>query len=90
MEQHIRCTIDSPLLQRVSKVRQHMGLEGLPTEIPVSELDPLLLYALRREDDADSALDPVFMSQGPEQHWLLFDKKWEQWDDWSRWNRNGS
>ncbi len=55
-KQYIQCAIDSPLLQRVSKVREQMGLEKLPTEILVSELDPFLLYLLHGEGNDDPAL----------------------------------
>ena len=82
MEQHIRCTIDSPLLQRVSKVRQHMGLEVLQTEIPVSELDPFLVYLLRKGDGDDPALDASVTLQEQQRYWLSFNKKWDTWLDW--------
>ena len=82
MEQHIQSAIDSPLLQRVSKVREHMGLERLPTEILASELDPFLLYLLRGEANDDPTLDANVTLEDQQRYWLLFDKKWETWFDW--------
>ena len=57
MEQRIQSTIDSPLLKRVSKVRERMGLEKLPTEILMSELDPFLLYLVRKEGELRASTD---------------------------------
>ena len=90
MEQHIQCASDSPLLQRVSKIREHMGLEVLPTEILESELDPLLQYLLRKESNDALTLDVTAISQEQPQYRWQFDEKFSQWDDWSRWAKNGN
>ncbi len=82
MEQHIQCAIDSPLLQRVSKIREHMGLEVLPTEILVSELDPLLLDLLRKEEGDELMLDANVALQERQRYWLSFNKKWDTWLKW--------
>jgi hypothetical protein len=82
MEQHIQSAIDSPLLQRVSKVRERMGLEKLPLEILESELDPFLLHLLRGEGDDDPGLDANVTLENQQRYWLLFNKKWETWFDW--------
>jgi len=81
MEQHIQCAIDSPLLQRVSKVREHMGLEALPTEISVHELDPFLLHLVCKDGD-DPSLEAKAILQDQQRYWLAFNKKWETWFDW--------
>jgi len=81
MEQRIPA-IDSPLLKRVSMVRERMGLEKLPTEILTSELDPFLLYLLREESNDDPVLDVSVTLEEQQRYWLLFDKKWETWFDW--------
>jgi hypothetical protein len=59
-----------------------MGLEKLPTEILVSELDPFLLHLLRGECNDDLALDANVTLEDQQRYWLLFDKKWETWFDW--------
>ena len=82
MEQHIQPAIDSPLLRRVSKVREHMGLAKLPTEILVSELDPFLLHLLHEEGNDDPTLDADGTLEDQQRYWLLFNKKWETWFDW--------
>lgn len=83
MEQYIlQSVIDSPLLKRVSKVRECMGLEKLPTEILVSELDPFLSYLLRGEEHADSGLDISTTLEDQQRYWLSFDKKWDTWYDY--------
>lgn len=82
MEQHMRCVIDSPLLKRVSEVRKHMGLEELPTEILISELDPFLLHLLRKAESDDLVLDANITLEDQQRYWLLFDKKWDTWLDW--------
>ena len=82
MEQHVQSATDSPLLKRVSMVREHMGLGKLPTEILVGELDPFLLHLLRGEGNDDPALDAHITLEDQQRYWLLFDKKWETWFDW--------
>jgi len=82
MEQQVQCTIDTPLLQRVSKVREHMGLEALPTEILASELDPFLLHLVRKESDDDPALAANLILEDQQKYWSSFNKKWNTWFDW--------
>ncbi len=82
MEQHIQSAIDSPLLQRVSKVREHMGLAKLPTEILASELDPFLLHLVRKDAD-DPEPDVKAMLEDQQGYWLSFDK-WHTFVDWNK------
>lgn len=83
MEQHIQSAIDSPLLTRVSKVRERMGLAKLPTEILESELDPLLLYLVRKEGDDEPEPDVKAILEDQQRYWLSFDK-WHTWVDWDK------
>jgi hypothetical protein len=82
MEQYISCAVDSSLLQRVSKIREHMGLEVLPTEISVSELDPLLVHLLQKEEGNDLVVDANITLQEQQRYWLAFCEKWNTWLDW--------
>ena len=75
---------DSLVLERVARLRERMGLETLPTELSVSELDPLLQQLL--ENGAHAALSPAVL-QEQWWRWLSFNKKWDQWADWSRWDK---
>ena len=82
MEQHIRCIVDSPLLQRVSRVRERMGLGVLRAEIPVSELDPFLLCLLRKEEGDDPVLDSNVLLQDQKMDCPSFQEKWHTWIKW--------
>jgi len=84
VEQYIQSVIDSPLLKRVSQLRERMGLEKLPTEILVSDLDPFLLYLLRGEGADDPVLDVNITLEDMQRYWLSFDKKWDTWIDWTK------
>lgn len=76
VERKISCVCDSLLLERVSKIRQHMGLTALSTTLTENEIDPVLLLTLDEVDGLQSL-------QGLE---CILDASFERWDQWNKWH----